>query len=557
MGYPLSFSGCRAKFQMLVCSREGSGVIDLTIVTALDAKIGEIPYSRDSRFTPEKRCLPGTRMAFLDFIFNWVNNPASERVLILFGLAGTGKSSIAHEIACRFNEMRRLTSSFMFVRNEQSKTNAYQLFTNLARDLADRYPLFKAALGKVVKDNTALRLSTRDYGTLFQCLIREPLKDLPTGIVGPILVVIDALDESGDVTGDYGLHRFLATNLSELPSNFRVLVTSRPEVGIESAFLAANSAIIKHMNDHELGATTDHDILTFLGKNLSSDNFERYGKALATRAERLFQWAAVACAYIEEPRPVHNRKGRIENFLKSSADHRGQDPLNKLYKGVLEEYFSDEEAQGLFCSVVGQLLAAFEPLSIRSLTTLRHDDDDSDSVAETLRYLGSLLINVTSSDDTLPIIPLHVSFRDFVTNKEKSGVFYVDLHVAHHQLAHCCLSLMLNDLKFNICGLESSYLANKDVKDLETCISELLPPALSYACRFWDNHIKGLGFKTDLFGKLQTFFETKFLFWLEALSLMSDVGLASQALSSLSVWLVSGQGVSTFVHWMRLVNIGN
>jgi hypothetical protein len=148
MGYPLSFSGCRAKFQMLVCSREGSGVIDLTIVTALDAKIGEIPYSRDSRFTPEKRCLPGTRMAFLDFIFNWVNNPASERVLILFGLAGTGKSSIAHEIACRFDEMRRLTSSFIFVRNEQSKTNAYQLFTNLARDLADRYPLFKAALGR-------------------------------------------------------------------------------------------------------------------------------------------------------------------------------------------------------------------------------------------------------------------------------------------------------------------------------------------------------------------------------------------------------------------------
>src|SRR6266403_826115 len=35
--------------------------------------------------------------AFLDFIVNWVNDPTSERSLILFGQAGTGKSSIAYE----------------------------------------------------------------------------------------------------------------------------------------------------------------------------------------------------------------------------------------------------------------------------------------------------------------------------------------------------------------------------------------------------------------------------------------------------------------------------
>ena len=527
---------------MLVCSREISRVIKLiVIITALDAKIEQIPYKGGSRFSPQKGCLPGTRVAFLDFIVNWVNNPVSERSLVLFGLAGTGKSSIAHEIARRFNQMRRLSSSFMFVRKEQSKTEAYHFFTNLARDLADRYPLFKTALGKVVKDNTALRLA-RDYGTLFQYLIQEPLKDLP--IVGPILIVIDALDESGDVTGEDGLHRFLATNLSELPSNFRVLITSRPEDGIESAFHAAKSVIIKHMNDLELAATTHQDILTFLRKRLSSEVCEEYGEALARRAEGLFQWAEVACGYIQEPKPVRNRRARIEHLLNSAADHHGQDPLNKLYSGVLEEYFTDEEAQGLFRSVVGQLLAAFEPLSIVSLTTLRRHDDDSDSVVETLRYLGSLLSNVTSSDDTLPIVPLHTSFRDFVTNERNSGAFYVDLRVAHHQLAHFCLSLVLDDLKFNICGLESSYFANKDVEDLEMRISEHLPPALSYACRFWDDHLENLDFETDLFGKLRTFFEKKFLFWLEALSLISDVGLASPALSSLRAWTASGQSVS-------------
>jgi hypothetical protein len=519
-------------------------------VTAVDAKIGEMPYKTGSFFTPDKGCLPGTRTAFLDFIVDWVNSPNSARVLILFGLAGTGKSAIAHEIARRFDEMHRLTSSFIFIRKEQSKSDAYHLFTNLARNLADRYPLFKAALGKTIKDNTALRLDTRDYGTLFRRLIREPLRDVL--IIDPILVVIDALDESGDATGKHGLHRFLADNLSSLPANFRVLITSRPEHGIESAFLAAESVMIKHMNDHELAAQTQPDILAFLQKmleeRLSSHDLEQYGEALAKRAEGLFQWAAVACGYILEPRLVRSRKGRIEQLLNPTA--HGQDPLTDLYKGVLEEYFSDKDAQDLFRSVLGQVLAAFEPLSIQSLTTLRQHtsndgDDDVDSVVEVLRYLGSLLSNVTSPDHTLPIVPLHTSFRDFVVNEQKSSMFYVDLHLAHHHLAHSCLGLVLSDLKFNICNLESSYQANKDVKDLDVCISQHLPPALSYACCSWDDHLEHLDFETDLFGKIQTFFRKKFLFWLEALSLVNGVGLASPALSSLSVWLTSSHGVST------------
>jgi hypothetical protein len=141
----------------------------------LDAKIREIPYGFLSRFSPDKGCLMGTRVAFLDFIINWVNNPASERGLVLFGQAGTGKSSIAHEISRQFGKMHRLTSSFIFLRREQSERKGFHLFTTLARDLADRYPSFKFALGKVIKDNTALRVGTRDYRTLFGSLILEPL----------------------------------------------------------------------------------------------------------------------------------------------------------------------------------------------------------------------------------------------------------------------------------------------------------------------------------------------------------------------------------------------
>ncbi len=538
---------------MPVRSPDTSRVIDLIIVIELDRKIGEIPYGTGSRFTPDKGCLMGTRTAFLDFIVDWVNDPASERCLVLFGQAGTGKSSIAHEIARRFHKIHRLTSSYIFLRKEQSKP--YHLFTTLARDLSDRYPSFKTALGTVVKDDSSLRVGTRDYDTLFQSLILEPLKDLH--IVGPILVVIDALDESGDATGRKGLHTFLAENLIRLPSNFRVLITSRPEDGIEPALVEAPSVVIRNMKDSELAAKTHDDILAFLRDRLPSDQFRHYGDALAIKAEGLFQWAAVASQFILDPpgRFGYSKKKCINHLLKPGTKRDGQDPLDELYKEVLEGYFTDREARLLFRSVVGQLITSIEPLSIGSLTTLRRhtdddnddgddDGDDDDAVIILLRRLGSLLSNVNSSDENLPIIPLHTSFRDFLTNKEKSGKFCVSLRDAHRQLAHSCLNLLLKELKFNICNLETSYLANKVITDLNSRVDEHIPPALLYACRFWDDHLEHIGFETDLFGKLRTLFEKKLLFWLEALSLTDYVGVASAACSALKVWLASGQGVS-------------
>ena len=532
------------------------------VVIELDAIIREIPRGVNSRFSPDKGCLSGTRVAFLNFIINWVNdpNPDSERGLVLFGQAGTGKSSIAHEIAGLFDKMHRLTSSFIFSRSEQSERKAYHLFTTLAHHLADRYPSFKIALGKVVKDKTDLRGGTRDYRTLFESLILEPLKDLH--IVGPILVVIDALDESGDTTGRTGLHTFLAENLQKLPSNFRVVITSRPEHTIVSALDRAPSVKVKYMNDTEL-AETNKDILIFLQRKLPSDKFGGYFEALAMKAEGLFQWAAVACQFVLDPpeRFYYDEKTCIKHLLEPSSNRRGLDPLDELYKEVLEGYFKEKETRDLFRSIVGQLITAIEPLTMRSLITLRqhasYDKRDGAAITGLLHRLGSLLSNVNSSDDNLPIIPLHTSFRDFLTNKDTSGNFYVGVLDAHDQLASSCLNLLvdpLNGLKFNICKLETSYLANIDVEDLGTRLDEHIPPALLYASRFWDDHLKQTNFNTDLFRKVEALFKEKFLFWLEALSLTRNIGLAQSAFTTLNMWLASSLGVSITAGSRRNIN---
>ena len=339
-----------------------------------------------------------------------------------------------------------------------------------------------------------------------------------------------------------------AERLPELQSNFRILITSRLENNIEVFFTKASklSFQIKYMNDSDLAVKTDDDIQTYIKEKLPSDIFSQYGDKLVKKAEGLFQWAAVACGYICNPPPGLTKNDCILGLLKLSADHEelGQELglLNDLYKQVLEGYFQSSIVRCRFRSVMGQLLAAFEPLSIDCLTALRWylGDRDDESVVAIVRHLGSLLSNVTSSDHTLPIVPLHTSFRDFLTNDKTSGAFYVDIDKAHHQLTHSCLGLMVHDLKFNICNLESSYLPNSKVSDLKSRIDKHIPPALFYACRFWDDHLERVCFEQDLLVKLRLLFEKKFLYWLEILSLTRVVDAATPALLSLKAWLASG-----------------
>jgi AAA ATPase domain len=508
--------------------------------TELDAKIREMPYKGGWRFGDEKRCLEGTREGFLEYIVNWIENPESKRSLALLGQAGTGKSTIANEIARRFDG-KYLGSYFAFRRKEGSKDDAYQLFTTLARDLSDRHRAFKRELGRVVKDNSSLR-GSRDYLTLFERLLLEPLRSLQH--CDPILIIIDALDESGDAIGPSGLHTFLAKHLSDLPSNFRVLVTSRPEDGVESAFVKASSVDILYMDDAKLAAKTEEDIRMYIQKVLHPDVFKLYGVELVKAAEGLFQWAAVACGFINSRASLGlSMKMRVQRLLGHSRGLSGEGLLDNLYEEILKDCFTSNEAQTLFRTIMGQLLAAIEPLSIHSLIALRQhapvdDPECSDPVLvlEVLGQLGSLLSNVTSADHTRSIVPLHTSFRDFLTNTT-SNVFYVDLTDAHRQLAHSCLGLMLDDLKFNICELESSDLANSDVPDIDRRISQHISPALSYACVFWDDHVEHIAFEHGLFAKLRSLLEKNFLFWLEVLSLKNNVGLALPALSSLLKWL--------------------
>ncbi|KDQ54643.1 hypothetical protein JAAARDRAFT_94669, partial [Jaapia argillacea MUCL 33604] len=112
------------------------------------------------------------------------------RAFLVTGVAGSGKSAIAHTVARHFSDQKRLGSSLFFKRNVTERPET--LFGTIARDLADSDPEFRSKLLGVVRGSRSL-IQTTSVLRQFQSFILEPTKDLM--MVGPLVIVIDALDE--------------------------------------------------------------------------------------------------------------------------------------------------------------------------------------------------------------------------------------------------------------------------------------------------------------------------------------------------------------------------
>ena len=70
---------------------------------------------------------------------------------LLSGVAGSGKSTIAHTIAAHFDKLKRLGASFCFDHSHQGGQRLDLVFSTIARDLADFDPKVKRSLKHVVQ----------------------------------------------------------------------------------------------------------------------------------------------------------------------------------------------------------------------------------------------------------------------------------------------------------------------------------------------------------------------------------------------------------------------
>jgi len=500
-----------------------------------------------------KRCLPGTREDILSEIKDWIDKTGEDvqQVFWLSGTAGKGKSAIAHTIANWFDERGGPGACFCFDRTREAERRHERIFTTIARDLADRDPIMRRTLARAVLDDNELR-HTKDITRQWKKFILGPV-DASQAIDAPVLMVIDALDETGDERSREEILRMLAGNLdpfsseiTKLPTNLRILVTSRPLNDIRDALNTASH--VRHVSvddtSHVSTESAEHDIELYICTKLEGSRSafnDGHFKELAQKSDGLFEWARLACEHIRGQNRVGVSPMKRFKDLVAGSSERGTLLLDEMYRGILAEIMpEDDEAIAAFRSVMGQIIASFEPLSISALNTMRLHfpcGDGSYRVEQVIGPMGSLVTG--TADSQTPVRPLHASFYDFLTDKSRSNEFYVDTSLVKGGLAFASMGVMEHGLCFNICSLESSYLPNSAVLDLSERVRQFIPAQLSYSCRFWAMHVRATSFDSLLAKEVQAFFDgERLLFWLEALSLMENLGSSVGALSCISDWLM-------------------
>jgi len=523
---------------------------DLRDLTLLDVQVGVQQIRED--FSLEslvcagqvglikgKKCLDGTRTEILTEILDWMNStdPATPPILWLHGQAGRGKSAIAHTIALQAQNLGVLGSCFCFSRTRHHEGLHVKLFATIARDLADCDLRLHQILAEVISNDHSLR-DTADIAEQWKKFILEPFSQLEGTLSRNIVVVIDALDESGAEATRRDILDILAHG-AQLPSNIRIVLTSRPIMDIRQALLVSHHVQAKSLDDIEADSATrdiTHYISTTL-KKVGAAFSDKDLEQLAAKSNGLFEWARLACDFLC-PRIGVIANERFRKIMSHAGD--GANLLDGIYTMSLKDLIQgDADVLERFRSVMRQILWSKEPLSINALDSMRCKftrEDDHFPVGIILGYMASFLTGTT--DPSTPVRPLHASFYDFLLDKRRSDGFFIDETDVHRELALASLCVMRDGLRFNICGLETSYVRNSAVADLQIKIEKNIPLHLLYSCRFWATHLHDSTFDTDLAKHVMDIVTgERILFWMEVLGVCKCIGEADRALTSAEGWL--------------------
>ena len=177
------------------------------------------------------RYVEGTRLSIFSKIERWLDDRSSpNRVMVISGNAGMGKSVISAVMCKKMQETERLAGSHLCQHDRARHRNPKVMLQSLASQLCDFLPDYKKALVKKLSRNLGLEINSFEVKDLFELLFEEPLATLDDpGLT--YLMVIDGLDES-EFQGRNELLDVIANYFQTLPLWIRFLVTTRPERNI-------------------------------------------------------------------------------------------------------------------------------------------------------------------------------------------------------------------------------------------------------------------------------------------------------------------------------------
>ncbi|KAH7339485.1 quinon protein alcohol dehydrogenase-like superfamily [Rhizoctonia solani] len=460
---------------------------------------------------------------------------SSGSVYWMSGMAGTGKTTIAYSLCLELQTHQRLAASFFCSRLLPECRDVKLIMPSIAYQLARFSRPFRFVLSRVLEKDPDVH--TQLTHIQFNVLIAQPLLEIKDTLPDSLVVVIDALDECENKESTSRVLDVLLTESSNLPIKF--IVSSRPEPEIRDEMTKQSNQTRSRVVLHELDRhAVQADIETYLKATLAEiQPTEEQIAMLVERAGILFIYAATVVRYISHDRFRRNPRARLTNVLESSASENKHKEIDELYGIILQSALDDPaldraEREDMLL-VLHTVICAQEPLAVEALSALLKMHDPN-RVRVALRPLWSVL-HISGASEL--VTTLHASFPDYIFDPLRSKKYYCDSALHNQTISLLCFDLFSTiHPRFNICGLQSSYVPDDEIEGLEARIQAVVSLELFYVAQNWGTHLRSAIVSPDLVYRLERFLSTQLLLWMEVMNLKKCTGSVPHILQLIEKW---------------------
>jgi hypothetical protein len=462
--------------------------------------------------------MKGTRLAVLDEARKWAVDDDAPQIFWLNGVAGSGKSTVAKQLAEEWKTKGCLAGRFFFSRDAEETRSPKLFFSTIAQQGLSH-------LGPTAQ--TVVALGIRKLRDPVSATLEEQCSDIfdaPLQVIEKnTVLVLDALDECESRTCQQ-LLRILLPLLPNLP-RLKIFLTSRPELHIRGGLEDHTPRILSFRID---APENQQDIERYIRQSIQVLPIpEEQVERLIERAGGLFIWAKMVCELL------HNIRGDRNGFIKRVLSE-GIRQMDSIYRIALEQAIRNnhvEESLEAYMNVLKVIVTAYEPLSPNTINRLL-DISDCMEIVNDLRSV----LECHGIED--PVRFLHPTFREFLLNSQISGQFSVDISSGHRLIGASCLLMMKKALETYIRGVFERYCENKLFEELEKIRIEGIHPALLYSCIFWMNHASSASatspHSSDLISPIEEFFTSILMHWIFVIVLVGSFNASTTSLQGLS-----------------------
>ncbi|KAK4141539.1 WD40-repeat-containing domain protein [Dichotomopilus funicola] len=363
--------------------------------------------------------------------------------------------------------------------------------------------------------------------------------------LGRAYLIIDALDEC---TGNQGLLLDLVAQKSSKYPSIKWLVSSRNWPSIEKDLDTATQKVglRLELNEESVSAAVTTyvqfkvDWLATRNKygNETRATIERY---LSANAHNTFLWVALVCQEL-----ANISDWEAEEVLTTFPPR-----LDALYRRMMGQIYNSRRAK-LLQRILAVISVVYRPITLDELPalvdTLDSVSGNYEALAEIVGLCGSFL---TLRERTISFV--HQSAKDFLLKQAHNELFPSGIEDIHRFIFSRSLGVVRETLRRDIYNLGAPGFS----------INKVRPPdpdplaAARYSCIYWINHLRDCDPKKNANkdlqdgGSIDTFLREKYLYWLEALSLLRGIPEGTASMLELEKLFEAGKETSLLAERVR------